>query len=278
MPYITQFNALRMLGSFEEIDFVTGEIYDIPIYVFNKFELKQLSAARALFEDREFLDGKMYKTIIPEDRHKYVFDGSKPRYHFNLECERLAQDFFNFEIPEEIKERGISEINRFRIWFKENKDLLEKPDIFNMRIAAAFGLKNQIKHVNYDNSGSSEIENLDLCQVKDNINNLLGQIDSYYQTANARKKYVIAKYKKLTYLAYKSDPLLDNDTGYSDTAVKNFLKVYDKTFKVPLKKLLIDYYRTLYNKDLKFLGNLLDALGFLPCLTCYNNINNDKKL
>ena len=272
MPYITQFNALRMLRSIENVGIETGEIYEKPIYVFNNLEVQQLLRARALFEDVEFLDGKMFNPIVTKDKLLYVFEGSKPRYHSNLECKRLALDFQNFEIPEEIKEKGLQEINRFRLWFKENKELLEKPDVFDMRLSAAFGLRHKIKHVNYDNSGYTEVENLDLYQVKNSIEDLLNEIDEYYRNSSDRKKKVIYKYRKRTYLAYKSEPIPDNDTGYADETIKEFLKKYDQKFKVPLRKLLINYYRARFNQNLKFEGYLLEQLGFLPCLTCYSDV------
>src|SRR5690606_19298990 len=91
-----------------------------------------------------------------------------------------------------------------------------------------------------------------------------------YYYASAKNKIILGKYSKSAFLGYSADPLKDNDTGFSDEEVKHFLREYDKTYKRPLKKLLIEYYRVKLNPDLELKGFLLDQLGFKPCGKCYN--------
>ena len=90
------------------------------------------------------------------------------------------------------------------------------------------------------------------------------------------KKEIIRRFQKYTFLAYSSNDIQNNNTKFSDETIKKFLKQYDIHFKRPIKDLLIEYYRVLYNPDLKFEGNLLEQLGFKPCRNCH--IENNQKL
>jgi hypothetical protein len=46
------------------------------------------------------------------------------------------------------------------------------------------------------------------------------------------------------------------------------LKEYHTRFKLPIKKLLIEYYRVKLNPSLEFAETYIEALGFRKCGTC----------
>ena len=81
---------------------------------------------------------------------------------------------------------------------------------------------------------------------------------------------IIRKFGKLSFLANKPDEIYGNDTGYSDDEIKKVLKPYNDKFKRPLKKYLIEYYRHIYNPQLKMEGTYLDHLGFKSCCHCFD--------
>ncbi len=81
---------------------------------------------------------------------------------------------------------------------------------------------------------------------------------------------ILKRFSKFTYIAYESNDIYNNDTGYSDEEVKELLKGYDEEFKKPLKRHLIDYYRIKLNPEIKMEGNFLEQLGFKPCGLCHS--------
>jgi hypothetical protein len=275
--FITSANMLRII---RQTDIITAEIegtvYKKPIYLFSRFEEKSLIAIQELISDTEKFLTEIYNKIEVVDRMKYVFEGKKPAYHNDLNCERLNSNFNNFEIPEEIKEKGPEEILRFRNWFKENYSLLERPDVFEMRLHMAFGVLINPKAINFTNSGSAELENLNLEQLESRIDSLLKEAGRFFYKSEMHQT-LIRKFGKYTFLAYKDDDIQRNDTNYSDDEIKVFLRNYDEQFKKPLKYLLIQYYRVKYNPDLKMEGKLLEQLGFVPCGNCCSYTLSDLK-
>jgi len=275
--YITSANMLRII---RQTDIVTadieGTVYKKPIYLFSRFEEKSLIAIQELISDTERFLLEIYNRVEVVDRMKYVFEGKKPAYHNDLNCERLNSNFKNFEIPEEIKEKGTEEIMRFRNWFKENYSLLERPDVFEMRLHMAFGVLINPKAINFTNSGPAELENLNLEQLEEKIDGLLKDAGRFFYKSEMHQN-IIRKFGKYTFLAYKDDEIQRNDTKYSDNEIKVFLRNYDEQFKKPLKHLLIHYYRVKLNPDLKMEGKLLEQLGFVPCGHCCSYTLSDLK-
>ena len=48
------------------------------------------------------------------------------------------------------------------------------------------------------------------------------------------------------------------------------MKDYHNNYKLPIRNLLIEYYRIKLNPELMFSETLLDALGFRKCSSCYH--------
>lgn len=275
MAYITKSNSMRIIRSidFKKIGNLSGEVYIKPIYFFSDFENNNLLGLKEFLKDPENFITNFYVPIEVKDNYRFVFEGNSPAYHEKPDCERLNSKYKNFEIPESIREKGKTEIDKFRKWFKENKDLIEKPEIFAARIHMNFGVNINPKTIERDNSGIEIKENLDLEQLESRINNIIHLAGQYYNNADEAKKEVIRKFQKLTFLAYSDKALYNNQTKYSDNAIKKFLAQYDSHFKRPIMDLLIEYYRVKHNPELKFEGKLLNQLGFKACVACHDNIN-----
>ncbi|MCD8406304.1 hypothetical protein LNI88_11585 [Tenacibaculum dicentrarchi] len=273
MAYLTKSNSLRIIASidFKKIGNMNGNVYKRAIYFFSYYEKNNLLGLKELLRDPENFIREYYIPIENKDKLKYVFEGGKPAYHSKHDCSRLNSKFTNFEIPEEIRERGKSEVEKFRNWFKKNQVLLEKPDIFIERLFLAFKIRVNPKAIDYDNSGVEIIENLNLQELESRIDKYISQAGQYFNNADIEKKEIIRKFQKFTFLAYSESEIKNNDTRFSDSAIKKFLKQYDSHFKKPIKELLIEYYRVLHNPDLKFEGNLLEQLGFKSCKSCFED-------
>lgn len=234
-----------------------------------------LLVLKELLKDPETFIREFYVPIENTDNLRYVYEGGKPAYHAKPDCERLNSNYRNFEIPEEIREKGKDEVLKFRSWFKENQYLLEKPDVFVARLQMAFGVTMNPKAIDYENSGVGVKENLNLEELEKRINKYISDAGQYFNNADQEKKDIIRRFQKYTFLAYSNKDMQINNTRFSDEALKKFLKQYDVHFKRPIKDLLIEYYRVLHNPDLKFEGNLLEQLGFRPCGACHNE-NSDQ--
>lgn len=269
--FITKSNLKSIISSLEEIGQTNSTdqtaIYKWPIYFLHKNEINRLAKQKEFLKDPENVV-RVYKKKSGIDNNKYIYEGKNPSYHTKTNCKNLNSKFSNYEIPEEIREKGKEEIQRFRKWFKENLGLMNvKPDLFVAKMQIAFGLKYIPQPVNYDNTGITEFDNLNLNQLEERINLILREASVFYND-NPEKQTIIKRFSKLTFLADRKEKILNNDTKLSDEELKSFLKEYDQSFKKPVKELLLQYFMVKYNPELKFDGWLLDQLNFKMCNNC----------
>jgi hypothetical protein len=272
--FITKANYQRMFKKFDlkNIPDLQGDIYKRPIYFFSKFEQKDLLAMKALLKDPENFIGLYYNPVVREDTLRYVYENGQPAYHRHSECPNLHSQFKNFEIPIEIREKGKEEVTRFRNWFKANKELFET-DIkrFTELLELYFLVKVSPKTIEQGNSGSQQVINYSLEELENEIDALVKEAGRFYY-ASEKNTVILKRFSKFTFLAYKADPIDGNETGYSQAEVKELLRHYNETFKKPIKRLLVEYYKVTYNPSLSFSGALLDMLGFKCCGSCENGL------
>ena len=269
MAYITIANAQRIIYTSDVKDLkFKGRLYKIPIYFFSHYEENSLLAIQELLKDPETYFTEIYKPYKPVDTYTMIYEGRKPAYHDKIDCMRLNSDYENFKIPEAIKERGKQVIEEFRIWFRGVEHLIDKPDVLAMRMEAKWGIKVNPQAIVFENSGVTEIENISIGDIEQKIDQKIKDAGRFYYKSD-KNKLLLGKFSKYTFLAYKNEPIRENNTEYSDIEIKTFLKEYDKTFKKPLKKMLIEYYRLKHNPDIQMEGYLLEGLGFKTCGHCY---------
>ena len=176
MVFITVANSKRILRKLDwkELN-LEGEVYDRPIYFFNKKEEQSLLAYKEFLVNPERFVKDVYQKVEIKDSYRYVYEGETPCYHKTEDCKRLNAEFCNFRIPEEIRNRGIEMVQRFRIWFKNNRYLFEgKEDVFEMRINAAFHMRLKIEEIApLKNSGTTIINNWTQEELKSKIRGVL---------------------------------------------------------------------------------------------------------
>jgi hypothetical protein len=269
MAYITASNLKNILFSSDLKNLnLKGEVYHIPIYFFSFYETNSLLAIKELLINPERYFNTIYNPYKGIDTFNYIYEGNNSAYHENLECPRLQSDYMNFEIPSDIKEKGPETVKKFRKWFEEVKDLIDKPDAFGARLQLEWGINTNIKSIKRKNGGSVEMENFSLETLEKTIDNLIKEAGRYYYKS-PKNKAILSIFSKETYIAYNNKPI--NNPMFPDNEIKNLLKEYDLLFKKPLKKYLIEYYRLKFNPDIKMEGYLLEALGFNYCRTCYES-------
>jgi hypothetical protein len=278
--FITSHNALKIVtrNNFKNIR-LSGEVYKYKLYLFSQYEENSLLAIQELFKNPEKYFNEIYDPMVMLDSKKFIYKEQQPAYHTSTDCQRLHSDFTNFELPQEIIDRGENEIERFRTWFIENRYLLEDPISFVFRLKMAFNIEYNPKAINYENSGFSVFKNYSLEQLEKDIDFLIKEAGRFYY-ANEKNTSILKIFGKYSGCAYLDNPLYNNYTGYSDDEVKLFLKDYHMKFKLPLKKLLVEYYRVKLNPKLEFAETFMDALGFRKCGTCKKReleVNNQKR-
>lgn len=267
--FITIHNAYKIIAKsdFKNIDF-QGQVFKYKLYLFSKHEENGLLAVQELFRNPEVYFKDIYNPIVTVDSKKYVYKEQKPCYHSNAGCERLHSAFTNFELPEQIKERGDAEIEKFRSWFIENQDLLANDAIaFVFRLEMAFKIKTNPKAIHFENGGYTDFTNFTLAELEEKIDFLIKSAGRYFY-ANEMNTTILRRFGKCSGIAFSENELCGNDTNYSNNEVKMFLKDYHLKFKLPLKKLLVEYYRVKLNPELKFDQVTLDELGFRKCGKC----------
>ena len=203
MAFITLANANKIIyrSDLNGID-LSGEIYKIPIHFFSKYEEKSLLAIQELLKNPERYFTEIYVPYKTVDTYSYVYEGNKPCYHARNTCSRLHSKYENFEIPQEIKERGYAQVVEFRRWFETVKHLLDKPDIFVARLHLRWGIKTNPKAISAENSGIKEIDNIDIQELEKRIDLLIKDAGRYYYDTN-KNTAILHRFSKYTFLAYK---------------------------------------------------------------------------
>ena len=274
MAYITIAKASSIIfkSDLKQVD-LKKQIYKIPIYFFNNYEKNALLAFKELLLDPEKYFTEIYKPYKAIDTYTLVFEGRLPAYHNESSCSRLNADFENYEIPLEIQAQGITKVQEFRFWFNQVKHLLEaRPDAFVARMQAKWGILTNVNAIVLENSGNTQIENYSIQDLESKIDNFIKNAGRFYYR-DEKTKLILSQYSKYASLWKKEGSLRNNQTGYSDAEVKDLLEYYDKTFKKPIKRNLLEYYRLKLNPDIQMEGYLLERLGFRPCSKCHHKKN-----
>ncbi len=275
MEHITRANSRKIL---KKIDYrntdYQGDVYKKPIYFFNHYEEQSLLALKELLENPESFVDEHYNQLTLDNTNVFVFENANPAYHSDYNCPRIRADFKNYLVPREIIERGATEIEKYRAWFKEVAYLLEEDDeikkeIFLERCRLRFHLSVKPEIYSKNNSGIYDIENLNLEELEERIDELLRKSARYYYKS-PKHTDIIKQLSKYAYLGSKPNAVIKKDVGYPSFEVKEILKEYDNEIKTPIETLLREWYRVKFNPELSFEGHLLNRLGFKPCGCCHD--------
>ena len=255
--YITKSNGLKIVsdlglnGTKEEFEC----LYDKSIsFILSTPELNLLHIYKKLCSHPKDAFSA-FKKVQKRDTKQFVWEGGSPAYHYTKNCTRLNSEFTNLTIPIEIQEKGDFEIEKFRIFVKEFKGLLEQNESkFLDKLEVHFLLKNRPKSVKFHNSGVEGFVNYDLSELKEKIDKV---IDSSIGFMNSDKE-TLKLIKSKGFGTHKLKEAKDPDH-----------KLYTwHNFKIELKELLRQYYRVRFNPELKFEKSILDQIGFHPCKEC----------
>lgn len=292
--YITQANAKQILRkiNINDIKNVEQDIFEKPIYFLSKWETNYLLHIKSLLKNPEKYFIEVYQPIENKDTFHYVYETkTPPSYHYDKNCQNLSAVFRNFVIPQEIKDRTLAKAEKegntshqieelvqqqvqiFRSWFKSHFQLFtDDLDEFLKKLDIRWNVQRKIHEIELQNSGTALLDNFNLEELKASINKIIDAAGAFFNN-NASKQHIIRRFQKLTFLAYKETKIDYNNTALSDAELKQFLREYDKSFKEPIKQLLIQYYRIKYNPELSFKGRILKQLNFRACSLCCSNVD-----
>ena len=273
MAYLTHANIYKIVfgSDLQDIN-IDRELYKIRIYFYNKYEENALLAFQELLEDPENFIGTIYKPYISKDTFSLVYEGGKPSYHKFSCCPRLNAEYSNFEIPQEIQDKGKEAVKEFRDWFKTvSQHIEDDPEIFVMRLQAKYGINTNPKAIKRDNSGYTKFDNISLDELEPKIDAMIKEAGRFYYQSDKNTE-ILKRFSKLAYLGEKTDlDLPEHNLDYSNEEIRELLKSYETRFKKPLAIMLRQYYRLKLNPDIKIEGTLLDGLGFKPCGNCHHS-------
>ena len=130
--YITKSNLGALKNKFKLAKEITNEIMKSEVYkkdiswILSNLEIEFLFVEKLILSK----DERLSIASNPErQNYQYLFgESKKPKYHRNQFCEFMTSNFENFEIPEEIKNKGIGEIERFKKFALENKNLYHEDE------------------------------------------------------------------------------------------------------------------------------------------------------
>ena len=268
MVYITKYNAHRISFSLDKDKankLYVEELYDIALWMFSLREQQWLAAAKMFYQNPDFFIENFFKEVETEKKDDWVFTNTTPAFHYYRDCENLISDYFNLKIPVEILGKGEAEKQKFRDWFKENKQLLEESEEkFLNRLEVTFLLKNRprIEDFKADNSGIEEAENQRIEDIKRKIDNSILQMKQI-QSSNLE---LINEYGKRTHFIQSKKILLNNKSDME-------ILLNWHNLKNNLKNNLKIYFMLRFNPDLEFKDTVLETIGFKACKSCSSNKN-----
>lgn len=191
----------------------------------------------------------------------YVFDSGPPKYHSSDECKSLNKDFLNFLIPNEIRERGDDEIDRFKKFAEANKKLVweGREDVLILRLRGEFKFKENIEKITISNSGSrvfSGDDGSDPVDVAVRIQNTIDEIEKIRSSEDGSKAIS-------AYLYARPTNELRNRRGLSSIE-REVVRLKGNLVEDTLR------YNVLKHKghNVRFSEKLLQLFGFQPCGLC----------
>lgn len=224
-----------------------------------------------------------------QDQFLYVFETiGAYKYHLFEDCIYLNNDFNNYEVPEEVRERGVELVSQYRDWFVGNgfdkiqgdeKDIISK---ITFRYNTSFAPKNGLPPLNESNELIVSLKNstyknsqkyYSLVKVQSKIKKYSHQFKIQFSNKTILN---LMKYSHYVYFS-KSDIESKVSELTSDVFLKNygFEKLIEK-FKEAnrIKYVIIEELKLYINfrcgfKSNNFLREVLESYGLVCCKSCY---------
>jgi hypothetical protein len=266
--FITVANAKSIINSANNDRINENEeVFHINFKWFSPFEVKSLLTFKLLFENpNDFF--KSYEKRKEPNQRNFIFEVRPPSYHLNSSCDSLLASFFNYAIPTLIKQRGDKIITEYRSWYIENQYLLkDRVGDFVEKMIIRFGIETVPVALNYENSGISDFQDINLAELEGKIEELVKEAELFY-TSCQKNRDILNNYGKISFIHRQKKEPYKNPTRFTNGEIWSVLEDFEQNFKTPITRNLSKYYMIKYNPELRFEDTLLQQLGFNPCMRC----------
>ncbi len=193
----------------------------------------------------------------------YLFTSASvaPSYHKSVDCKTLANDFENFEIPLEIRNKGNDEVNRFRNFAKENRGLLknDREYLFIQKLKDEFRLKCDINKISFHNSGKVEVSKMSTPNIKENISQIIKRLEEIRATEDGMQS--ITKYMFAPSTAARALRENENLNETDREVLEHKKNLLDLIIEFNIQK----------SDGLNFSETLLQFYGFKKCGICFSD-------
>lgn len=279
--FITNYNEMyieKLIAAGKQI--LEGEVYHRPTPFLNSQEKRRLLSYKYFCQHPRSTLEDLVNSML-KSRDTDLLPSNNPAFHKASGCPRARAEYANYEIPEEIKLRGIDEEVRYVAWFREKYS--ENPayrvddcllDSLLERSKVEFGLSEKPRPVVFTNSGVIPLSELLLSELEKLIDDLLDEEAAFTQQSPGHEALIREEGPH----AYKHSEPRDHfllgafqcriayNMNHAEVAM--VLHEFEERFKKPLQLYLRAYYRSKYNPQGTYDGHLLERIGFVSCRTC----------
>lgn len=220
------------------------------------------------------------KFAVPETNE----NNNSATYHIKSDCRVLHRDYKNFPFPEEIIESILAFCKVKKSTDEETKQFLQNeyskykqlankhfPNFDNVdldnvdfinEVDNIWNVKKKINFISFKNSGTIEIEDLNLNSLKTQIDNLLEIIKKNIDNKIEEISILIALYN--IFVCNNSLKYKNNKQGIIQNEIQNILQ---KTERIDFEthKYIPIFFQIFLNKNLKFENNLSEQLNLTNC-------------
>lgn len=303
MAYLTKYNLSKLCQKLDvkievSLDMFLEHLYNDKeiFFILNKREVEYLFIYKMLLDDEEKFIVEYYNEVPEkEDTKNMVFNkGGKMKYHLSPNCKLLKKDYLDFNIPEDIKDKGDNAVEEYREWFRiynfaekfKNKEIDTEFIIraFNLKYPSQYNIKriednSNLLAIEIPNSNTKHLDSeFDLENFKIKLNELKLIWQNTFQCKVSRT------FSKFKYLLTKSDAEIISKMGeiFSKEFVENYGMVnlknkfeISKNLSYKIIELLLDYIKWTYKLENKDFNNLtLETFGLECCYSCKSENKN----
>ena len=272
MPFITKNTFYKIIS---EIDLKKepppnkARLEGKNLTILSKKERQRLAVISEILGS-EFIEENRFFTKLkkPEDTYTMLHPEKIPSYHLDSKCKALTKEYENLLIPSEIRERGVSEVIRFRRFFFDHSSLFkENEGEFFKKTREEFKIskiltKDDFAEIRAPNSGKGSIEDFNIAKFEFELDEAIREAENF-KYEGPKNQLTIAKYGDL----YKPE-LTDNDEVL-------IIKKWNE-LKKEIKRRYVVFSMIKNNPEINIDGNFLDSLGLNRCSYCCKDDNEVK--
>ena len=217
------------------------------------------------------------------DPKTHINPPSVPAYHLNESCPFLKNDYFNWPIPQEIKNKGLED--EYRTWFKDYVELLKRNTVageerFRREHNKKWGFFYKGKTIHLENSGKEMWLSNSKKEVQEKLELWYAKLNKWLtndlMNGNDLFREYLSRYPKIQKDKHQSRRIKVVAEEYGDDldTVLDWLEYYRKEFQWPLRAILEDLIYFDLTEDNMWDEVIVEKMGLRPCSKCIGQGDN----